>query len=56
MNDDMYYVSINETLPKQNSTKIHVLFFKVPIHRKKKNCRDIGLVMEKWVSGTQSTI
>ena len=36
MNDDMYYVSINETLPKQNSTKIHVLLFKVPIYRKKK--------------------
>ena len=50
------YVSINETLPKQNSTKIHVLLFKVPIYRKKKNCPDIGLVMEKWVSGTQSTI
>ena len=54
MNDDMYYVSINETLPKQNSTKIHVLF--LVLIAKKKYCPDIGLVMEKWVSGTQSTI
>ena len=50
------YVSINETLPNKTPPKFMYYFLKFLFIAKKKNCRDIGLVMEKWVSGTQSTI